>query len=76
MYSETRKINLIEKLLKISNEDTLLELENVLKKSKLEGRKKSLSANNFVGVWSKEDADLMSEAINESCEQIHPDDWQ
>ena len=76
MYSETRKINLIEKVLKISNEDTLLELENVLKKAKLEGQKKPLSANNFVGVWSKEDADLMSEAINESCEQIHPDDWQ
>ena len=76
MYSETRKINLIEKVLKIRNEDTLLELENVLKKAKLEREKKSLSANNFVGVWSKEDADLMSEAINESCEQIHPDDWQ
>jgi len=67
MYSETRKINLIEKVLKIRNEDTLLELEKVLKNAKLEGQKKSLSAHNFVGVWSKEDADLMSEAINESC---------
>jgi len=76
MYSETRKINLIEKVLKVTNEDTLLELENVLKKAKLERQKRPVSAHNFVGVWSKEDADLMSEAINESCEQIHPDDWQ
>lgn len=75
MYSETRKIKLIEKVLKIRNEDTLLELENVLKKAKLQ-EQKTLSAHNFVGVWSKEDADLISNAINESCEQIHPDDWQ
>jgi len=76
MYSETRKTNLIEKVLKVNNEDTLLELENVLKRAQSGRQKKPVSAHDFVGVWSKEDADLISKAVNESCEQIHPDDWQ
>ncbi len=76
MYSETRKINLIEKVLKVSDEDTLHALEKVLKKAKLGRKRKPLPAHDFLGVWNKEDADLISEAINESCEQIHPDDWK
>ena len=76
MYSEIRKINLIEKVLKVNNEDTLLELEKVLKKTPSEKAKEPLSAHDLLGVWNKKDADVMSKAINESCEQILPDDWQ
>ncbi|HZW70094.1 MAG TPA: hypothetical protein VFF57_04435 [Hanamia sp.] len=74
MQTEARKISLIEAVLKISNNAILAELENVLKKSKQ--KEESLSAKNFLGVWSKEDAELISNAIEESCEQIHEDDWK
>ena len=76
MHTETRKISLIEAVLKISNEATLTELESVVRKSKHQQEKESLSANDFLGVWSKEDAKLISKAIEESCEQIHEDDWK
>ncbi len=74
MQTEARKISLIKAVLKISNNAILAELENVLKKSKQ--KEESLSAKNFLGVWSKEDAELISNAIEESCEQIHEDDWK
>jgi len=27
-------------------------------------------------LWTKDDADLIEKAIEESCEQINPDDWK
>ncbi len=76
MFIESRKIQLIEDVLKITNEATLLELEAVLKKSKKIKEKKPLSAHDLVGVWGKKDVILIEKAIEESCEQIHPDDWK
>lgn len=34
------------------------------------------SAHDFVGLLSKKDVQLMEKAIEEGCEQIHPDDWK
>ena len=76
MYTEARKINLLEAVLKVSNEATLMELEEVLKKSKGKNEKRPLSAHDFLGVWSKKDTALITKAIEESCEQIHEDDWK
>jgi hypothetical protein len=39
MYTEARKINLLEAVLKVNNEATLIELETVLKKSKIRKEK-------------------------------------
>ncbi len=74
MFTEARKINLIEAVLKVSNEATLIELETVLKKSKK--KKEAFSAHDFSGVWSKKDNALIEKAIEEGCEQIHQDDWK
>ena len=76
MFTEARKINLIEAVLKVSNEATLIELETVLKKTKPKKGKQSFSAHEFSGIWSKKDAALMEKAIEEGCEQIHEDDWK
>ena len=76
MFTEARKINLIEAVLKVSNEATLIELETVFKKSKPKKGKQPFSAHDFVGVWSKKDGALIEKAIEESCEQIHGDDWK
>ena len=74
MFTEARKINLIEAVLKVSNEATLIELETVLKKSKKKKEKRPFSAHDFLGVWSKKDTALIEKAIEEGCEQIHEDD--
>jgi hypothetical protein len=76
MYTEARKINLIEAVLKVGDEATLSELETVLKKAKPAKEKKPLSAHEFSGIWSKKDAALIEKAIEEACEQIHEDDWE
>jgi hypothetical protein len=76
MYTEARKIGLLEKVLKVSDEATLIELEKVLGKSRMKKKKQSFSAHDFLGVISKKDAALISKIIEESCEQIHPDDWK
>ena len=76
MYSEARKIHLIEEMLKVKSETVLIELESVLKKAGLYKEKKQTSAHEFAGTLSKEDATLIDAAIEEGCEQINPDDWK
>ena len=76
MFTEARKINLIEAVMKLNNESTLIELETVIKKSKAKKKEQARSAHDFLGVWSKKDATLIEKAIEEGCEQIHEDDWK
>ncbi len=75
MYSEARKMHLIEEVIKTKNEAVLIELENVLRKSKTKDRPRP-SAHDLVGLWSKDDAGLIEKAIEEGCEQTNPDDWK
>jgi hypothetical protein len=75
MFRESRKIHLIEEVLRVSDEATLSELETVLKKSKdrVVGKK---SIFDFVGVISTKEAKIMTMAIHETCETVHRQDWQ
>ncbi len=73
MFQEAKKIQLIEDVLKVKNEATLLELERILKKSK---NRKSVTVYDFVGVFSKKEVTQVKKAISESCEIIHPDEWR
>ena len=75
MYSEARKMHLIEEVIKTKNEAVLIELESVLRKSKTKDQPRP-SAHDLVGLWSKDDAALIEKAIEEGCEQINPDDWK
>jgi len=76
MYSEARKLHLIEEVIKVKNEAVLIELETVLKKAAVAKDQPRLSAYDFVGLWSKEDAESIEKAIEDGCEQNHPDDWK
>lgn len=76
MYSEARKMHLIEDLIKVKNEAVLIEIESVLKRAAQEKQVGRPSAHDFVGMWSKEDAEAIEKAIEEGCEQIHLDDWK
>ena len=76
MHSEAKKLHIIEEVLKINSDATLSSLEDFVKKSKM-----GKSVNNrhgfgeFSGIWSKDEAEEMERIIAESCETIHPDDW-
>lgn len=75
MYQETRKMHLIEEVLKVNNEEILTELETVLVKSKSEKKEKT-SILDFVGVMSRKETTQMRKAIEETCETINVDDWK
>ena len=79
MFTEARKIHLIEEMLKVDNEATLSMLEDVLKKSsspKKSSSKKKPGIYDFVGILSKKESNTMRKAIEETCEAINPDDWK
>ncbi len=74
MYADSRKLHLIEAVLKIEDEKTLTALEQIIEQST--GAPKKKSAMDFVGIWPKEEAEAIEKVIEEDCEQIHPDDWK
>ncbi|WP_315821288.1 hypothetical protein [Paraflavitalea speifideaquila] len=75
MYGEAKKLHLIEEILKIENDAVLDEVDNVISKSKLHSVERK-SFKEFSGIWSSEEADEMKRIIEESFEQINPDDWK
>ena len=73
MITDTRKIQIIEAVLKTEDENILSEVEKLIQKP---ADKKKPSAFDFVGILNKEDAEAINKAIDEGCEQINPDDWK
>jgi len=76
MHIETRKLHLIEEMLKVKSEATLSALEKLLKNTNNKTVKKTPDLKDFSGIWSKYEAEEMERIISESCETIHPDDWK
>lgn len=74
MYGEARKLYLIEEILKIEDEAVLAEVESLIS-SKMHAIKRR-SFKDFAGIWTEEEANEMKRIIEESCEQINPDDWK
>ncbi len=75
MYAESRKIQLIEEVLKVNNDHLLTELETVLKNGR-KAKSNKLSLNDFVGVLSKKNATELRKVIKETAETINADDWK
>lgn len=76
MYSETKKLHLIEELIHVNNEEILLEIESIIKKSNSKNIENRISAYDFLGLLTEEDANLIDKAIEQGCEQINYDDWK
>ena len=76
MYSEARKLNLIEEILKVKSESVWIALENVLKKDEVNLDIEKPSIYDFVGILSEKDAKAMKDAIEEACETIDGNDWK
>lgn len=77
MYTEARKIHLIEQVLKVNSEELLVQLESVFAKSQRQVvKEKKVSIYDFVGVLSQKEIGQMKQAIEETSETVHPDDWK
>ncbi len=76
MYTEARKLHLLEEVIKVVDEATLIKLEIVLEKAKknVSKPKKKPSIYDFADIFSKEEVNEMRKVIHETCEQVHPDD--
>lgn len=74
MITEARKLSVIEKILKVQNENVMAAVENVLKSPKPKPAKASIY--DFVGIISKSDAAKMKAAIAETCETIDENEWK
>ena len=75
MYSEAKKLYLIEELLKVDNDMVLAELETVLTKSKTQ-LPHSKSFQDFTSTLTLEEVKELERNIEEGCEQINEDDWK
>lgn len=75
MNGEARKLHLIEEILKIENDAVLEEVESVINRSKMEVVPRK-SVRDLAGRLTNEEAEEMKRIIDESCEQINPDDWK
>lgn len=73
MNGEAKKLALIEKLLMVSDDAVLEEVDAVL--SKKEIRKKK-SFKDFAGKIEDKDLVELEQIIEQGCEQINPNDWQ
>ena len=80
MYTtDTRKISVIEEVLKVNNEDTLKALEAVLKNAQgksMRNKNKPATIYDFVGILTAREANSIKKAIEDTSEMIHPDDWK
>ncbi len=78
MFTEARKIHLLEEVLKTTNESTLIELEGVLANSKKGGKpkEKKTSIYDLVGIMTKKETNTMKKVIADTCEIVNVDDWK
>ena len=77
MYSEARKLHLIEEVLKVKSEAVLIELEAVLKKNndaeKTSGKIVTRKPSDFAGSISKETAQAILTDIEQSRNEWEKD---
>jgi hypothetical protein len=76
MYSEVKKLHLIEKLLKVTDDSILKKIEGMLLDAPSKDQPEKKSISDFIGSIPKEDLDQMERDINEHCRQISQDDWK
>ena len=76
MLLETKKLHIIEEVLKTTNGDTLNEIEALFAKTLAISKVPKINIHDLSGTLSDEDYALMTAAIEEGCEQINPDDWK
>lgn len=75
MNTETRKLNLIDQLIKTSSEQVIEGIEQILsRQKKVNNQKKGF--NQFVGLMTKKEANSFRDNIEKGCENIDTDEWK
>lgn len=75
MYTDAKKLYLIQEVLQVTNEATLMELEAIIAKSKNKSESKP-NIYDFVGILTKEETNEIKKVIEETSENIQADDWK
>lgn len=73
IHAESRKLHLIEFLIKENDDAVLKKIENLLTASK---DKSSAKFGAFKNSLSKEELDAFERNIDDGCEQINENDWK
>lgn len=76
MDLKTRKLHFIQEILALENEKIIDKLESLLNKEKRKKEGQKPSVYNLLGVISEDEAEKMKKEIENSCENIHDDDWK
>jgi coenzyme F420-reducing hydrogenase beta subunit len=76
MHAESRKLHIIEAVLKTENEDVLEAIETIVKsENAISNNNKSKGRfSDLLGVLTYEEAESMKKTIEENFEKINPDD--
>jgi len=76
MYTEARKLHIIEAVLKTDDEVLLNNLEAVISKAAAAINKPKARFSELVGILTGDEAEAMKAVIEEQFEKINPDDWK
>ncbi len=76
MYTESRKLQIIEAILKTDNEAVLTAIETIVDQDTVTGKKPKARFSDLLGVLTQEEAESMKKTIEENFEKINPDDWK
>ena len=78
MFAESRKLHIIEAVLKTENEAVLQAIETIVDGDHAIVRSKRPRAtfSELLGVLTHDEAESMKKTIEENFEKINPDDWK
>lgn len=76
MYSEARKLHIIEAVLKTENEAVLAAIENIVGQNFAVSKKTKGRFSALLESLTNEEAESMKKTIAENFEKISPDDWK
>jgi hypothetical protein len=76
MLAESRKLYIIEAVLKTDDDATLKAIEAIVESNSNKSNQAKGRFSDLLGVLSSEEAETMKLTIEESFEKINPDDWK
>lgn len=74
--SDTRKLHIIEAILKTNDEGVLQKIEAIVDDSDANGNRPRGKFSELLGLLTIEDANTMKKAIDDNFEKVDPDDWK
>ncbi len=76
MIAESRKLHIIEAVLKTEDDALLKAIETIVGNNNNLINQEKGKFSDLLGVLSSEEAEAMKRVIEESYEKINPDDWK